>query len=141
VRIGHGALRVGRGRIHTLDSDKAGSPVQPPTQKNFTAPSVPFDYERRLTKGLAMMTDQGPDEWIRRAAVLYRRGVFGPAELWNLVTVRLTPDDAPVILAGLPDDARLTLRQAYAERPWSLRPEAHDNEVRQAVERWCVSDR
>ena len=79
-------------------------------------------------------------EAIRRSATLYDQGIFCPAELWNRITDRLTVNSAATILNGLPTNLQDVLRRAYHDRPWSLRPDECDNDLRQEIERWCKRD-
>lgn len=65
------------------------------------------------------------------------QGIICPAEMWHQVADRLTTRNVATVLDGLPVDLQHVLRRAYAERPWSLRSDARDNEVRLEVERWC----
>jgi hypothetical protein len=51
-----------------------------------------------------MPTFREPPEHICRAADMYRRGMFCPAELWHQVVEKLTSDNAAAILAALPSE-------------------------------------
>jgi hypothetical protein len=84
-----------------------------------------------------MMLDEDTIRGITRSAVNYRRGCFCPAELWSQVLGRLTVEDAETILGRLPPEARSVLRDAYHERPWSLRDAPGHGEVPLVVEEWC----
>ena len=74
---------------------------------------------------------------ITRSAVNYRRGIFCPAELWGQVLGVLTVADAEALLDKLPSEAQDVLRDAYRERPLSLRSGSGYAEVRPVVEDWC----
>lgn len=75
---------------------------------------------------------------LARSARLYRQGIFCPAELWWRVTTVLVGSDDTQVLDSLPPDLREVLREAFRERPWSLRSEWCDDEVRLRVEVWCL---
>jgi hypothetical protein len=83
------------------------------------------------------MTDGPALQGIARAATLYRRGIFCPAVLWGQVTDRLAVDGAGRFLDAPPPDLQLVLREAYRDRPHSLRTGDYDESVCREVEDWC----
>ena len=75
---------------------------------------------------------------IRRVAVFYERSIICPAEVWIVVADLLTTDTAAGVLGRLPADVRAMLRRVYHGRPWSLRNDQVDSEVRREIESWCL---
>ncbi len=90
-------------------------------------------------KGAAMI-DGNAIRGLARSATLYSRGVFCPAVLWEAVSGRLSVGNAGQLLSELSPELQEVLREAYRERPWSLRYGIVDSEVRHEVEAWCLGE-
>jgi hypothetical protein len=88
----------------------------------------------------ALMNGETPLQSVERCARLYRRGFFCPAVLWHHIVGSLTEGDAPIVLDALPGDLQKVLRDAYHERPASLRMNDNDESICRAIEAWCGRD-
>jgi hypothetical protein len=87
--------------------------------------------------GESLLDDAEIIRRVSRTAANYRNGIFCPAELWNQVADSVAASTAKVVLHRLPADLQRVLREAYGERPSSLRGEVSESEVRVEIERWC----
>ena len=83
------------------------------------------------------MLDSDVIRGLARSAANYRGGLFCPAELWTQVTDLLAGHDAVRLLGELPPELQDVLRQAYRDRPLSLRSGPAEGEVHRDVERRC----
>jgi hypothetical protein len=74
---------------------------------------------------------------VSRAVNFYERRIISLALLWQQLADALNLPDVWPVLGSLPAAQQETLRNAYKERPLSLRSEGRDSQVRQEMERWC----
>jgi hypothetical protein len=80
--------------------------------------------------------DKSAESIIQRALVNYRRGMFCPAEFWNIVSDAIAESGDAEAVQKLPDSLRSQVVAAFNGYPVSLNSDAEPCDVRKQLFDW-----